>query len=59
MKKWNDQMEHRFRLNYVQSQQHGEQQDFYFDLKGQMVKIGDTLYIRYKESKREQIRKCL
>ncbi|OJG61296.1 hypothetical protein RV08_GL000239 [Enterococcus mundtii] len=29
--------------------QQGEQQDFYFDLKGQMVKIGDTLYIRYKE----------
>ena len=30
-------------------QQHGEQQDFFFDLKGQMVKIGDTLYIRYQE----------
>ncbi|EPI01018.1 MULTISPECIES: DUF1934 domain-containing protein [unclassified Enterococcus] len=24
-------------------------QDFYFDLKGQMVQIGDTLYIRYQE----------
>lgn len=30
-------------------QQNGEQQDFFFDLKGQMVKIGDTLYIRYQE----------
>ncbi|MEY8445029.1 DUF1934 domain-containing protein [Enterococcus ratti] len=30
-------------------QQNGEYQDFFFDLKGQMVKIGDTLYIRYQE----------
>ncbi len=29
--------------------QNGEHQDFFFDLKGQMVKIGDTLYIRYQE----------
>ncbi len=28
-------------------------QDFYFDLKGQMVTIGDTLYIRYKEMQEE------
>ncbi|MGM9903750.1 DUF1934 domain-containing protein [Enterococcus hirae] len=33
--------------------QQGEHQDFYFDLKGQMVKIGDTLYIRYKEIQEE------
>ena len=31
----------------------GEVQDFYFDLKGQMVTIGDTLYIRYKEMQEE------
>lgn len=30
-----------------------EVQDFYFDLKGQMVTIGDTLYIRYKEIQEE------
>lgn len=29
--------------------QNGEHQEFFFDLKGQMVKIGDTLYIRYQE----------
>ncbi|WP_122646519.1 DUF1934 domain-containing protein [Enterococcus mediterraneensis] len=29
--------------------QHGETQDFIFDLQGQIVKMGDTLYIRYKE----------
>lgn len=29
--------------------QNGEEQDFLFDLQGQAVKIGDTLYIRYKE----------
>lgn len=33
--------------------QQGEVQDFYFDLTGQMVKIGDTLYIRYKEVQEE------
>ena len=33
--------------------QQGEVQDFYFDLKGQMVTIGDTLYIRYKEMQEE------
>lgn len=33
--------------------QNGEEQDFYFDLKGQMVKIGDTLYIRYQEIQKE------
>ncbi|HFJ6236692.1 TPA: DUF1934 domain-containing protein [Enterococcus faecium] len=33
--------------------QQGEVQDFYFDLKGQMVTIGDTLYIRYKEIQEE------
>lgn len=30
-------------------QQHGEVQEFLFDLQGQIVQIGDTLYIRYKE----------
>ncbi|MDA9470251.1 DUF1934 domain-containing protein [Enterococcus sp. 5H] len=29
--------------------QAGEKKNFYFDLDGQIVKIGDTLYIRYKE----------
>lgn len=29
--------------------QGGEKKDFFFDLTGQIVKIGDTLYIRYKE----------
>lgn len=29
--------------------QKGEVQDFLFDLQGQMVRMGDTLYIRYKE----------
>jgi len=29
--------------------QGGETKDFFFDLTGQIVKIGDTLYIRYKE----------
>ncbi|EOL42206.1 hypothetical protein RV11_GL001507 [Enterococcus phoeniculicola] len=29
--------------------QNNEVQDFYFDLTGQVVKIADTLYIRYKE----------
>lgn len=29
--------------------QAGETKDFFFDLTGQIVKIGDTLYIRYKE----------
>lgn len=33
--------------------QQGEVQDFYFDLKGQMVTIGDTLCIRYKEIQEE------
>jgi len=30
-------------------QQGNEQKDFFFDLEGQLVKMGDTLYIRYKE----------
>ena len=30
-------------------EQAGETQDFLFDLQGQAVKIGDTLYLRYKE----------
>ena len=30
-------------------QQGSEQKDFFFDLEGQLVKMGDTLYIRYKE----------
>lgn len=30
-------------------QQEGETQNFVFDLEGQLVKIGDTLYIRYQE----------
>ncbi|EKA0741422.1 DUF1934 domain-containing protein [Enterococcus faecalis] len=30
-------------------QQVNEQKDFFFDLEGQLVKMGDTLYIRYKE----------
>jgi uncharacterized beta-barrel protein YwiB (DUF1934 family) len=29
--------------------QEGETEDFLFDLQGQAVKIGDTLYLRYKE----------
>lgn len=29
--------------------QHGETQDFLFDLQGQLVQIGDTLYLRYQE----------
>lgn len=29
--------------------QQQENQDFYFDLTGQLVTIGDTLYIRYQE----------
>lgn len=29
--------------------QAGEKKNFYFDLDGQIVKMGDTLYIRYKE----------
>ncbi len=29
--------------------QHEETQDFYFDINGQIVNIGDTLYIRYQE----------
>lgn len=29
--------------------QAGETENFLFDLQGQAVKIGDTLYIRYKE----------
>ena len=29
--------------------QEGTRQDFVFDVAGQIVKIGDTLYIRYKE----------
>ena len=28
-------------------QQGNEQKDFFFDLEGQLVKMGDTLYIRY------------
>lgn len=34
-------------------QQEGETQNFVFDLDGQLVKIGDTLYIRYKEETAE------
>ncbi|MGX7328094.1 DUF1934 domain-containing protein [Enterococcus bulliens] len=34
-------------------QQEGETQNFVFDLTGQLVKIGDTLYIRYKEETEE------
>ncbi|MHC9534534.1 YwiB family protein [Enterococcus faecalis] len=30
-------------------QQGNEQKDFFFDLEGQLVKMGDILYIRYKE----------
>ncbi|MFV0561062.1 MAG: DUF1934 domain-containing protein [Enterococcus sp.] len=37
----------------TQVKQEGEVQDFYFDLKGQIVKIGDTLYLRYKEVQEE------
>ncbi|WP_430598497.1 DUF1934 domain-containing protein [Enterococcus sp. AZ177] len=33
--------------------QAGEKKNFYFDLDGQIVKIGDTLYIRYKEEQEE------
>ncbi|MGC6768003.1 YwiB family protein [Enterococcus sp. LJL128] len=33
--------------------QEGEKKNFYFDLTGQMVKIGDTLYIRYKEEQED------
>ncbi|MDH6364776.1 uncharacterized beta-barrel protein YwiB (DUF1934 family) [Enterococcus sp. PF1-24] len=33
----------------TQVTQAGEQQEFYFEVPGQVVKIGDTLYIRYKE----------
>lgn len=33
--------------------QAGEKKNFYFDLEGQIVKIGDTLYIRYKEEQEE------
>lgn len=33
--------------------QEEEQRDFYFDLEGQLVKMGDTLYIRYKEEPAE------
>ena len=29
--------------------QNNETEDFVFDLPGQVVKMGDTLYIRYKE----------
>lgn len=35
-------------------QQNGEHQDFFFDLTGQMVKIGDTLYIRYQEIQEDE-----
>lgn len=34
-------------------EQAGEKREFYFDLLGQIVKIGDTLYIRYKEEQEE------
>lgn len=30
--------------------QHKEVKDFFFDVTGQIVKIGDTFYIRYKEA---------
>jgi uncharacterized beta-barrel protein YwiB (DUF1934 family) len=33
--------------------QENEQRDFFFDLEGQIVKMGDTLYIRYKEEPAE------
>lgn len=33
--------------------QDDERKDFFFDLTGQIVKIGDTLYIRYKETLEE------
>ncbi|KAF1295731.1 hypothetical protein BAU15_04125 [Enterococcus sp. JM4C] len=33
--------------------QNQEVQDFYFDLTGQVVKMADTLYIRYKEVQEE------
>lgn len=34
-------------------QQDNETQEFLFDLPGQVIKIGDTLYIRYKETQEE------
>lgn len=33
--------------------QGGEKKEFFFDLDGQIVKIGDTLYIRYKEKQED------
>lgn len=37
--------------------QEGEVKEFFFDLDGQIIKMGDTLYIRYKEEQetREEI----
>lgn len=34
--------------------QEQEQQEFVFDLQGQIIKIGDTLYIRYKEESMDE-----
>jgi len=33
----------------TQVMQNDEMEEFFFDLQGQVVKMGDTLYIRYKE----------
>lgn len=33
--------------------QNNETQEFLFDLQGQVVKMGDTLYIRYKETQED------
>lgn len=33
--------------------QNDEQEEFLFDIKGQVIKMGDTLYIRYKEEQED------
>ena len=40
-------------IAYKSETTRGNARFFYFDLKGQMVTIGDTLYIRYKEMQEE------